>query len=41
MENQCEKRSFMQRQTSGTLSDIELYNDWQRVATNNDEWYNE
>ena len=41
MENQCEKRSFIQRQTSGTLSDIELYNDWQRVATNNHEWYNE
>ena len=39
------KRSFIKRQTGGTSSDNEWYNEWQRVVQrvtkNDNEWYNE
>ena len=31
-------RSFIKRQTSGTSSDNEWYNEWQRMTTSDNEW---
>ena len=33
--------SFIKRQASGTSSDNEWYNKWQRVTANDNNWYNE
>ena len=32
-------RSFIKRQTSGTSSDNEWYNEWQRITTSDNEWH--
>ena len=33
-----QKRSFIKIQTSGTSSDNEWYNEWQRMTTSDNEW---